>query len=76
MRNHLELSEELHAIPEYTTIVTVKTGGERINAAIRVRDLEGELGWALAGFGEPWTSDKLAAAIIAAKADYLVVDHP
>jgi hypothetical protein len=73
--SEVELSEELHDLPEGSAVLLIGADGLPINAAFRTRDLEGELGWALGGILEPWTSDKLAAGIIAAKGAYKVVSE-
>jgi hypothetical protein len=73
MSKHDALVHELDALAEHTALLLVTADGEPTNIAFRVRDLEGELSWALAGHGRPWGSNELAEGIEAAKSAYAVI---
>lgn len=56
------------------TVIQLFSGdGEPINVALRIDNLDGEIGWALAGVAEPFPSEKVARGIIAAKGYYGVL---
>lgn len=68
-----ELETELEGLTHNTVIQMLSGHGVPINVALRIDNLHGEIGWALAGVGEPWTSEKLARGITAANGYYKVI---
>ena len=59
-----EIAAVLDDLPEGAAIMVHGVSGEPVNVAFHTKCLDGVLGWALAGFGAPWNSEKVAKAIV------------
>jgi len=73
MSSHEELTKDLEALDHGSVIRMLSAVGEPINVALRIDDLDGLIGWALAGVGDPWPSEKLARGIAAANGYFEVL---
>jgi hypothetical protein len=69
----MELTEELDTMKEFTVLLLLDEDGQPVNAAIRARDLEGEIGWALAGKPDPWDSALVAKALRVSNGSYRIL---
>ncbi len=68
-----DLAVELDGLTHGTVIQMFSGEGAPINVALRIDNLDGEVGWALAGHADPWTSERVALGIAAAEGRYTVV---
>lgn len=69
----MELTEELDSMKEFTVLLLLDEDGEPVNTAFRTRDLEGEIGWALAGRPDPWDSATVAKALRVSSGSYSIL---
>jgi hypothetical protein len=68
-----ELAVELEGLSHGTVIQLFSGHDMAINVALRIDDLDGLIGWALAGVGKPSSSERVARGIAVAKGYYKVL---